>query len=61
MWDFLHARDLIGLQRQAVLKELDRQIRELHDEGYHVERDRLLDKRIQVKKQLQGYPEGRWG
>lgn len=43
MWSQLPARNLIHLQRMAWLAAAQREIKELHEDGYSVEVDCLLD------------------
>lgn len=47
MWAHLPISNLITAQRKAALRKMDENIRQLHEEGYHVDRDRLLDERIE--------------
>lgn len=45
-------RNVYDLQRIAAVKRLDRQIAEDHANGYGVERDALLDRRLDLMQLL---------
>jgi hypothetical protein len=56
MWGHRPVSNLIMLQRIAALKTLDREIQQLHAEGYHTDRDRLLEQRLDMMEQLRKGP-----
>lgn len=43
VWDHLPVQNLIDLQRLAALKQMGRRAKELYDEGYVADADRVLD------------------
>jgi hypothetical protein len=46
MWSYLPVKNLIDLQRDAAIEALDLQIAEDYANGYMVEVDRHLDRRL---------------
>jgi len=43
MWNYLKPADLIAWQRRTTLEQMGREAAELHEQGYAVEADRVLD------------------
>lgn len=52
MWDHLTARNLIGLQQVAAIKQLDREIAEDYAAGYAVDADEKLERRLELKRRI---------
>lgn len=51
MWSDLPVRNLVSMQRQAAIAQVGREVKRLHEEGYAVEADKLLEQlheRIQI-------------
>lgn len=53
MWDHLSARNLIALQRIALLRVMGEEAKRLLDEGYAVDADRVLDEISERKRAWQ--------
>jgi len=53
MWTHLGARNLIALQRLAAIAQLDREIAEDHAQGYGVDADEKLDRRLELKRLIE--------
>lgn len=53
MWDHMTARSLVHLQRLAALRALGEEAKRLHDEGYTVDADRVLDEMLERKRAWQ--------
>lgn len=51
MSDHLTPRNLIDLQRMAAVKAMGQRAKELYDEGYHVDGDRVLDELNERRRQ----------
>lgn len=60
MWSYLGARNLITLQRQAALRAMQDECRQLLADGYPVEADRVLDEMVERKREWQ-VTEPEWG
>jgi hypothetical protein len=50
MWDHLSARNLVALQRIAALRAMGEEARQLLQEGYAVDADRVLDEIAERKR-----------
>ena len=53
MWTHLGARNLIALQRLAAIAQLDREIAEDHAQGYGVDCDEKLGRRLELKRLIE--------
>lgn len=53
MWDHMSPRNLLALQRIAALRALGEEAKRLHDEGYPVDADRVLDEITERKRAWQ--------
>lgn len=54
MRDLLSPRNLVHKQRLMAIEALDREIGDLMADGYEVEADRLLDRRLELMDGLKG-------
>jgi len=53
MWTHLGARNLIALQRLAAIAQLDREIAEDYANGYGVDADAKLERRLELKRMME--------